>query len=137
MVELFQALDDHIPHDTGGNFFAAHFLQFGFDLADQVVDLGGRDRALGAGEADALEELIAVKFLARAGLFDDERDGEDGALIGGKTLTALLTFTAAAYPAAVVVGGIEHLRTFVLAIRTAQLTLLAIRYTKICPCGYS
>ena len=66
LVQLFQTLDDHIADDAGGDFGAAHALQGGFDLADQALDIGGGDRALGAGDADAAGQLFAVKLLARA-----------------------------------------------------------------------
>jgi hypothetical protein len=65
-------------------------------------------------------ELFAVEFLARAVLFHDKGRVEDGALVGAEALVAIFTLPAAAYPAAVIVGGIQNRRLIVLAVRAAQ-----------------
>lgn len=96
-----------------------------------MVDLGSGHGALGAGKADALEELLAVKLLAGAGLFDDERRGEDGALVGGETLSAFFTFAPAPDAPTRVVSGVEHPGIVILAIRTAQSTLLSVTDTRL------
>lgn len=125
MVELLEPFDDHVADDAGRDLLAAQLLQARFDLADKVINLSGGNRPLGAGEADALEEFVTVEFLAGAGLLDDEGGSEDGALVSGETLPAFFTFAPAPNTAAVVVGGIEHPGTLILAVRTTQLTLLS------------
>ena len=120
LIEVFESVDDHVTDHAGGDFFAAQFLQVGFDFAYQVVDIRGRDGAFGARHADALKQFVAVKFFAGAGAFDDQRRGENGPFVGGEALSAVFTFTAAAHASARVVGGIKYLRVIVLAVWAAH-----------------
>ena len=78
--------------------------QLGLDLADQAVDGGGGNRALGAGDADAAEEFFAVKLLAGAVFFDDQRGRQQRALDGGEALLALDALAAAANYPAIIMG---------------------------------
>ena len=50
--------------------------------------------------------------------------GEDWPFVGGEALSAVFTFTAAAYASAGVVGGVKHLGIIILAIRAAHGILL-------------
>ena len=45
------------------------------NLADQAIDIGGRDRPFGAGDADAAHQFVAVEFFAGAILLDDQGRG--------------------------------------------------------------
>ena len=120
LVELFQAFDDHVTDDAGGDFSAAYALQGGFNLADEAVDVGGRDRALGAGDADAAHELFSIELFARAIRFDYKGNGKNGAFVRTEALVAVVAFTAAADTAVAVVGGIEDFRFFILAVRATH-----------------
>lgn len=97
-----------------------------------MIDLICRYRALGARNADALEEFFPVELFTGAGALDDERGGEYGALVSGEPLTAVLTFTTAAYTPTTVMCGIDHSRLVFLTIRTEQLSL-QILYSLVVP----
>ena len=71
------------------------------DLIDDAVDVGHGDRALGAGDAEALQQLVAVERLAPAVALDDQQRLRD-LLVGREALTALLAFPA---PPDAVAGG--------------------------------
>ncbi len=108
LVEVFESVDDHVTDHAGGDFFAAQFLQVGFNFADQVIDIRGRDGALGARHADALKQFVAVEFFAGARALDDQRRGEDRPFVGGEALFAVFAFTPAAHTSARVVGGVKY-----------------------------
>src|SRR3989338_876165 len=69
---LAPAMRSFLPHGRGGRF----------TLADQPVNVGRRHRALGARDAQAARQLLAVELFARAVLLDDERRSQNGALVG-------------------------------------------------------
>src|SRR3990170_4450083 len=100
VVEFLQPGHDHIPHHPAGDLVFAHRLQGGLDLADQPLDIGGGDGALGAGNADAANQLFAVELLPRPILLDDQRRGKDGSLVGAEALLAREAFPAAPHAAA-------------------------------------
>src|SRR5450756_2149755 len=123
LVEIFNAFNDHVADDARRNFGAAHALQGAFNLAHQAFDVGGRDGALGTGDADAAHQFFAVKFLAGAIRFNDEWCGENGTLDGAEALVAVFAFPAAANATATFMRGIQNFRFFVLTIWTAHRNL--------------
>lgn len=97
-------------------------LERSFDLADKAFNIRRGNGAFGAGNANAVHQLIPVELFAGAILFNDERDGEYGAFYGAEALAAffVLAFPAAAYTAVAVAGGIQHFGLTVVTIRTSH-----------------
>ena len=58
-----------------------------FDLVDDALDVGHGDRPLGAGDADALQQLVAVEWLAPPVALDDQQRLGD-LLVGREALAA-------------------------------------------------
>jgi len=66
LIEALEPFDDHVAHNAEKKPLRAPFLQRGLDLVDEVVYIIRRYRALGAGDANAFQQFLAVELLARA-----------------------------------------------------------------------
>ena len=73
LIQIFQTIDDHIPHDAGGHLSPSHALQGRFNFTKKAFDVSCRNRAFGARDSDTPGEFFAVKFLARAVALDDDK----------------------------------------------------------------
>jgi hypothetical protein len=77
-----------------------HGLQGGFDLPYQALDVGGGDGPLGAGDANATDELVTIELFAGPILLDEQRCCQDGSLVSAEALLTILTLPPAAHAAA-------------------------------------
>src|SRR3990170_8925476 len=118
MIELFQPGDDHVADDSRRDFRFAHGLQSGFDLAYEAIDILGRDRPFGAGDAHAPGKLFSIELFAHAVLFHDHGCGQDGPFVGAEAFVAILATPPAANCASGVVRGVNHTGLVVSAVWT-------------------
>jgi len=98
LVQLFQAGDDHIAnHAEETSSRPMRWREASISPIRRSIS-AAENRPLGARDADAAGELLAVKLFASAIQLDDQRGSEDGALIGAEALVTILAFPSAADP---------------------------------------
>jgi len=93
-VQLAQAVHHQLADHPGLDLGAAELEDLVLDIFDQRLELADGDRALLAGQADTLVELLAVEWLAPAIGLDDHQLGENDTLDSAEALQAALAAAA-------------------------------------------
>src|SRR4029077_16345565 len=123
LVQVAQALHDHLPDLSGRNLHPAGPPQLRLDVVHDRPQALRRDVALFGRLLQAGEKLLRVEVLASPVLLDDEeRDGLNP-LVRGEALTALQAFTPSANRLPDLrVSRVDHLQVVVTAVRATHLS---------------
>src|SRR6266568_4430862 len=125
LVEVAQAIHDHLADLLAGDLHPPGPAKLGFDVIDDGAQALRRYVALFGGFLQAVEELDRIEVLTPAILLGDEEGHGFDALVRGEALPALQAFAPAADRLPDLrVAGVDHLQVVVTAVRATQRKLL-------------
>ena len=119
-VEFAEGIEHEFADASGGDFAFAVFVDGGFDVANEGIDLFGADGAFVAGFFDTETDFFAVEGNASAIFFDDTNGRFFDPFVGGEATFAAEAFSAAADGKILAGARIDDFGFVVSAVRTTH-----------------